>query len=59
MAAKERRSFDAKGALNAVRDFALNADGPVAFARHPLTGDIWYVAIYTSRLYRIEYVAAR
>jgi glucose/arabinose dehydrogenase len=49
---------DAADQLVAVRDFALDADGPVAFQRHPLTGDIWFVAIYTDKLYRIAYVAA-
>jgi glucose/arabinose dehydrogenase len=50
---------DAADNLVAVRDFASNADGPVALQRHPLTGDIWYVAIFTGKVYRIEYVGAR
>jgi glucose/arabinose dehydrogenase len=45
--------------LVAVRAFASGASGPVAFGRHPLTGDIWYVAIHTSKVYRIAYVGAR
>ena len=49
---------DANDQLVAVRDFALNADGPVAFQRHPLTGDIYYLAIFSATLYRIQYTGA-
>jgi glucose/arabinose dehydrogenase len=50
---------DANDQLVAVRDFAFDADGPVDFERHPLTGDIYYVAIYTGTLYRISHTGAR
>ena len=45
--------------LVAVRDFGFDADGPVAFARHPSTGDIWFVGIFTGQVYRIAYTGAR
>jgi hypothetical protein len=50
---------DAADQLVAVRDFALDADGPVAFQRHPITGDIHFVGILAQQLYRIAYTGAR
>jgi hypothetical protein len=38
-----------------VMDFATGADGPVSFATDPLTGDLWYAAIFTGEVHRIRY----
>jgi glucose/arabinose dehydrogenase len=41
--------------LTQVLDFATAADGPVDFAAHPLTGDVYYVAINAQQVRRIRY----
>jgi glucose/arabinose dehydrogenase len=50
---------DASDELVAVRDFASDAEGPVDFERHPVTGDIYFVAIFSGTLYRIQYTGAQ
>src|SRR4030095_7723668 len=50
---------DANDQLVAVHDFAFDAEGPVDFERHPLNGDIYFVAIFTGTLYRIQYTGAQ
>lgn len=47
--------FDSAGAVLDVRRFADDATGPVDFAIHPLTGDVYYVAIYESEVRRIRW----
>jgi len=36
-------------------DFATGADGPVSFATDPVSGDLYYVAIYAGEVRRIRY----
>ena len=50
---------DANDDLVAVRDFALDAEGPVDLERHPRNGDIYFVAIFTNTIYRIRYTGAK
>jgi glucose/arabinose dehydrogenase len=38
-----------------VEDFAGNAGGPVSFAADPVSGDLYYVSIYTGQVRRIRY----
>jgi Glucose / Sorbosone dehydrogenase len=50
--------FDANdglvGGVNALHDLATSAEGPVAFHQGP-DGNIYYAAINTGRIYRIDY----
>ncbi|HEY6865625.1 MAG TPA: PQQ-dependent sugar dehydrogenase, partial [Candidatus Eisenbacteria bacterium] len=48
-------TFDAANALVDVQPFATDAEGPVDFAADPVTGDLFYVAINTSHVYRLRY----
>ena len=50
---------DAGDNVIAVRDFAFDAEGPVDFQRHPVTGDIWFVAINTGCIYQIRFADNR
>ena len=42
----------------ALLDFATNANGPVDMTTHPVTGDLYYIALNTSQVRRISYDAA-
>jgi hypothetical protein len=46
---------DADDQVVALLDFATAADGPVSFATDPVSGDLYYVAIYTGEVRRIRY----
>lgn len=39
-------------------EFITNADGPVAIEVNPFTGDLWYIALFTSEVRRIRYTGA-
>jgi glucose/arabinose dehydrogenase len=46
---------NASDQLDQVLDFGTEMDGPVDFALHPSTRDIFYIAVYTGQIFRIRY----
>ncbi len=48
-------SVDTNGVFNDLLDFATAADGPVDLETHPVTGDLFYVSIYTGEIRRIRF----
>ena len=50
--------MNASDQLQQVLDFADSAEGPVAFAAHPSTQDLYYVSIYTGQVRRIRYTGS-
>ncbi len=48
-------SVDTNGVFNDLAEFATSADGPVDLEVHPVTGDLFYVAIYTGEVRRIRF----
>jgi glucose/arabinose dehydrogenase len=49
---------DANDDLVELMDFAVDAEGPVAFAVEPTSGDLFYISIDTGQVRRIRYVGA-
>jgi glucose/arabinose dehydrogenase len=50
---------DANNQLLQILDFANNAAGPVDFATNPVNGDLYYVSIGSSQVFRIRYTGAQ
>lgn len=48
-------SIDTTGVFGDLIDFATAADGPVDLEVHPVTGDLFYVSIYTGQIRRIRF----
>jgi len=46
---------DTQDQVTGLADFATGADGPVSFAIDPVSGDLYYAAIYTGEVRRIRY----
>jgi hypothetical protein len=40
--------------LQAIHDFADNANGPVDFATDPVTGEVCYIALFEGTIYRLH-----
>jgi glucose/arabinose dehydrogenase len=51
-------ALDESHQLLGVVDFATDAEGPVDFGVDPVGGDLHYLALFTGRLYRIDYQGA-
>ncbi len=48
-------TFDAQHQLVAIQDFASDVAGPVDFATHPVTGDVYYIALLAGEVRRVRY----
>lgn len=50
-------TVDAADHWSTVDDFMSDVQGPVDLETHPITGDVYYVSIYTNEIRRIRYSA--